>query len=140
MSTTITLNYDETKGAVTILPEQEEYDIDDIVSVTAIPATDYSFSYWDGDDTKTDNPINYTVTDSLNVSASFEEQKIRTTATDEVTDMIKFYFVQKHCEQIITNGTVWTGKSQTKSVETSDSTETPFQLQLNTVNIRITVG
>ena len=47
--TTVSLNYDNTKGVVNIEPNQEFYDVGQLITVSAQPQSGYIFAAWGGD-------------------------------------------------------------------------------------------
>ncbi|MEX0662493.1 MAG: BspA family leucine-rich repeat surface protein [Balneolaceae bacterium] len=55
-------------------PDQDEYDYDSIVEITADPDEGWEFSEWGGDASGTDNPLTVTVTEDLDIAATFEEE------------------------------------------------------------------
>jgi hypothetical protein len=58
-------------GTVAIDPAKSVYTIGDTVTLTALPATDYSFLGWSGDASGTSNPLALSLNTSMVVSASF---------------------------------------------------------------------
>ncbi|MEK9136295.1 MAG: InlB B-repeat-containing protein, partial [Bacteroidota bacterium] len=58
-------------GSVGKVPDLSAYDHGTVVTVTAIPATGWSFSGWSGDASGSTNPLNVTMEAAKNITASF---------------------------------------------------------------------
>jgi|GEM_PF-6750168 len=65
----------EGNGAVTLAPDLPKYTAGAIVTLTAVPATGYVFSEWQGALTGTDNPANFTVNGDATITAVFTVMK-----------------------------------------------------------------
>jgi uncharacterized repeat protein (TIGR02543 family) len=62
-------------GSVTISPQQPTYDPGTVVSLTAIPASGWSFSAWSGDLTGNTNPGSVTMDGNKVITATFTEDQ-----------------------------------------------------------------
>ncbi len=70
---TVTVNCnDATLGTVSIEPAQTSYEAGTEVTITATPASNANFLYWNG--TITDNPYTFTVSENVTYTATFEAQ------------------------------------------------------------------
>ncbi len=58
-------------GAVTKSPDQDTFDSGSIVSLTATPASGYTFAGWSGDASGTTNPLAVTMNGNLSITANF---------------------------------------------------------------------
>lgn len=68
---TVTVNCnDATLGTVSVSPNKTEYEAGDVVTITATPASNANFLYWNG--TITDNPYTFTVSENVTYTATFE--------------------------------------------------------------------
>ncbi len=68
---TVTVNSnDATLGTVSVSPNKTEYEAGDVVTITATPASNANFLYWNG--TITDNPYTFTVSENVTYTATFE--------------------------------------------------------------------
>ena len=71
-STTYTLNKSVNgSGSITAVPNKTAYNPGEVVTLTATPATGWSFSNWSGGANGSGNPIQVTMTGNLNVQANF---------------------------------------------------------------------
>jgi hypothetical protein len=77
---TITIS-STTGGTVALSPSKANYTSGEVVTVTAIPTTGYSFSSWGGDLSGTTNPATLTVTKDNTISASFTQSTYTITVT-----------------------------------------------------------
>ena len=59
------------EGSVTISPEKEVYYYGDVLTLTAIPETNYAFEGFSGSVTSTDDTVEVTVTNHLDITATF---------------------------------------------------------------------
>jgi hypothetical protein len=62
-------------GTVTKSPDQATYAPGTVVTLTANPATGWSFSAWSGDFTGGENPKNITITGNMSVTATFTQNE-----------------------------------------------------------------
>ncbi|MBB3696624.1 InlB B-repeat-containing protein [Flammeovirga yaeyamensis] len=69
---TYAVNIISETGTVTISPEQDGYELNTEITLTATADDLYEFSSWSGDATGTENPITITVTGELNITAHYE--------------------------------------------------------------------
>jgi uncharacterized repeat protein (TIGR02543 family) len=60
-------------GAVTLDPSGGVYAENTVVTLTAVPALDYTFTAWSGDLSSTANPVSITMTMDVSVTATFEQ-------------------------------------------------------------------
>ena len=68
---TYALTVSATNGSVAKSPDQESYDSNAVVQLTATPATGYTFTGWTGDASGTTNPISVTMSGAKSVTATF---------------------------------------------------------------------
>src|ERR1035437_2980367 len=68
---TYTLTATGVNGSVTKSPNQLTYNNGDVVQVTAVPNSGYTFSSWSGDATGNTNPMNITMNANKSVTATF---------------------------------------------------------------------
>ncbi len=68
-------------GSVSLTPSQSTYHYGDSVQLQATPSTGWSFSSWSGALTGSANPSNLTVTDNMNVTATFTQNVYTLTVT-----------------------------------------------------------
>ncbi|MCB0047357.1 MAG: hypothetical protein KDD92_18170 [Caldilineaceae bacterium] len=61
-------------GSLTVTPDQTRYDAGTEVTLTAAPASGWSFAGWSGDLTGTDNPVSLVMDENKSVTATFIEQ------------------------------------------------------------------
>ncbi|MCB9137913.1 MAG: hypothetical protein H6642_06165 [Caldilineaceae bacterium] len=61
-------------GSLTVTPDQTRYDAGTEVTLTAAPASGWSFAGWSGDLTGTDNPVSLVMDEDKSVTATFIEQ------------------------------------------------------------------
>ncbi len=72
---TLTVNYDNAKGTVTVTPDKSEYLEGETVSLTISNVTsDYEFSHWGTNTTDTQNPKTITMNSDKNITANFTEK------------------------------------------------------------------
>ncbi|WP_158022023.1 InlB B-repeat-containing protein [Flammeovirga pacifica] len=69
---TFSLTVNSDNGTVAISPEQDVYEINTEVTLTATGAEGYSFVSWSGDYIGTDNPITVKVTKDMSLTAIYE--------------------------------------------------------------------
>lgn len=70
------------QGSITKDPDKTLYDSADVVTLTAVPATDWEFAGWSGDTTSTVNPVSITMDANKNINALFTtDKKILTVIT-----------------------------------------------------------
>ena len=70
-----TLTVDATNGTVTRSPNKTSYDCGDIVTLTPIPDSCYSFTNWSGDLSGTANPATITMDGNKTVTANFNRSR-----------------------------------------------------------------
>ena len=70
------------KGAVSIEPEKPVYDEADQVTLTATPASGWSFRQWQGDLSGTTSPATLTIDKNKSVTVVFEEDAVATLTVD----------------------------------------------------------
>ncbi len=69
---TLTVNINPTGGGtVTKNPNKSGYNKDEVVTLTAVPSTDYAFNEWTGDVTGTNPVVNVTMNSNKTVTANF---------------------------------------------------------------------
>ena len=68
-------------GSVTKVPDQASYHFGDVVQLTAIAASGWTFSGWSGDLTGTVNPATITITGNKTVTATFTQNEYSLTVT-----------------------------------------------------------
>ena len=68
---TYALTVSATNGSVAKSPDQESYDSNAVVQLTATPATGYTFTGWSGAATGTTNPVSVTMDAAKTVTANF---------------------------------------------------------------------
>jgi regulation of enolase protein 1 (concanavalin A-like superfamily) len=59
-------------GVVVVDPDQAEYSVGDVVSVTASPGVGQRFVGWSGDVSGSQNPLSITMADDVSITATFE--------------------------------------------------------------------
>jgi surface protein len=69
------------QGSIAKNPDQQEYEYDTTVDLTASAATGWEFVEWQGDVTGTDNPVQLTVDEAKSVTAIFEKKSFVLTIT-----------------------------------------------------------
>ncbi|TVR35436.1 MAG: hypothetical protein EA390_01750, partial [Balneolaceae bacterium] len=79
----------EGQGSVTKSPDQDSYTDGTQVTLTANPASGWSFKQWQGDLSGSTNPAAITVDQDKSVTAVFEEDEAATLAVGEVKFFIK---------------------------------------------------
>jgi uncharacterized repeat protein (TIGR02543 family) len=70
---TYTLNVTAVNGTVAKVPVKTAYNSGEIVVLTAIPATGYTFTGWTGDATGSQNPLSVTMNENKDITANFSE-------------------------------------------------------------------
>jgi hypothetical protein len=78
---TINIEPDQNAGSVTINPDKEKYNLNEEVTITAVPESGYNFESWSGDYTGSDNPLTITMDSNKNLTANFGEGNIKYTLT-----------------------------------------------------------
>ncbi len=68
---TFAVNIIAENGAVSISPDQELYEINTEITLTATPAEGYAFTSWSGDIEGTENPSTVTVSEAMDITANF---------------------------------------------------------------------
>ncbi len=68
---TYTLNVTAVNGSVLKVPAKTAYNKDEIVALTATPASGYIFTGWTGDATGSQNPLSVTMNKDKNITANF---------------------------------------------------------------------
>ena len=69
------------QGTVTKNPDKAYYDSADVVTLTAVPATDWEFTGWSGDASGTTNPLSVTMDANKTIQALFTTDKKQLTVT-----------------------------------------------------------
>ncbi|WP_282035746.1 InlB B-repeat-containing protein [Saccharicrinis aurantiacus] len=69
---TFTLSIISENGTVTISPEQDEYEINTEVILTAVAAEDYAFESWSGAYVGTENPLTLIITSDEPITANYK--------------------------------------------------------------------
>lgn len=69
-----TLNITATNGTVSASPQQSTYPKGTVVTLTAVPNTDYAFTGWSGGATGTSTTVQVTMNANTNVTANFKYQ------------------------------------------------------------------
>lgn len=82
---TLTTSYSG-NGSITANPSLSIYDKDQAVTITANPASGWSFDHWSGSVTSTDNPLNVTMDDNKTIAAVFI--KPSTLGIEEMKDVL----------------------------------------------------
>ncbi len=77
---TLTITTDGS-GSVQKSPDQTTYTYGQVVTLTAVPAQGWSFSYWSGDATGSTNPIQITIDGNKAVAAHFTQNQYTLTIT-----------------------------------------------------------
>lgn len=71
-NTTYALNITANNGTVTKNPNKAVYNSGEVVTLTAVPGSGYSFSSWSGSITGSTNPISVTMSGNKNITANFK--------------------------------------------------------------------
>jgi uncharacterized repeat protein (TIGR02543 family) len=72
MTYTLSVNVNPSgSGSVTKNPDKSSYDYNEVVQLTAIPASGYTFSGWSGDAAGTENPLSVTMNSNKSITANF---------------------------------------------------------------------
>jgi uncharacterized repeat protein (TIGR02543 family) len=72
LKTVFTLTTNAVNGSITKVPNAISFDSGTIVQLTALPASGYTFTVWNGDITGTVNPANMTMNSNKTITANFE--------------------------------------------------------------------
>ncbi|HEY4651446.1 MAG TPA: T9SS type A sorting domain-containing protein, partial [Pontibacter sp.] len=83
-------------GSVSKTPNQTTYASGSMVTLTATPAANYSFSGWSGDASGSTNPLNVTMTGNKTITAVFSPLSSQ-------QQVVSFTLVNSHTEQDIQN-------------------------------------
>ena len=73
----------EGEGTVSIAPEEESYEFQSNIELTATPSEGWVFSKWSGDIDSTENPVSLTVNDNKEVTAVFKRKQYELTVSVE---------------------------------------------------------
>jgi len=71
---TLTINK-EGEGNVTIIPDQEAYTYGTQIQLIANPENGWSFSHWSDDIPSSDNPLTFTITSNMTITAHFTQNQ-----------------------------------------------------------------
>ncbi len=63
-----------TNGSISISPEQDTYEPNAQITLTAIPDDGYEFVDWSGDYVGTENPLSLTMSEDMEIIANFQQQ------------------------------------------------------------------
>jgi hypothetical protein len=72
-------------GSVTKNPDKTTYQYGDVVQLTALPSSGWSFSAWSGDLTGSTNPVSITIDANKSVTANFTELSLVTLTINQTT-------------------------------------------------------
>ncbi|GEM_PF-3584423 len=70
----VNIEYNSTEGVVTVSPEKEKYELNDVITISATPKSNYLFCKWEGDVKETDvnkTSIEVVVSKDINLKAYF---------------------------------------------------------------------
>lgn len=136
----------EGNGSVIISPNQNVYEDDTTVKITAVPEDGYVFHEWSGDLTGTENPANITMNENKTVSAHFVQSPVSVQAkswgigstTLTVTNQREYNLSDVEYNLTISGGLL--GKISGQTNGTVDNVTAGGNIELTTPSVMLGLG
>ncbi|WP_044209432.1 InlB B-repeat-containing protein [Flammeovirga sp. OC4] len=147
---TFTLSVTAENGTVAVGPEeQEKYDINTELSLTATAAEGYEFTAWSGDYEGSDNPLTVTVTKDLSITAiftsltptfevTFNDGTTTTVKTSKPDGTVDLPEAPTHIEKIFQHWETASGAIFDETTVVTENMEVNAVWEMKTFNVNIT--